>query len=215
MGKLKFDISVSLDGFIAGPNPSLDQPLGEGGNQLHDWAFALKEWREPHGLEGGETISPDSEVAAEGLANIGAYVMGRNMFGGGAGPWGEEPWEGWWGDNPPFHLPVFVLTHHPREPLTKEGGTTFTFVTEGPEAALDQAREAAGDRDVVVAGGANAIQQYLGPGLVDEFEVHVAPVFFNEGTRLFDNLGDAVEVENTRALRSPTGVTHLKYRIVK
>ena len=214
MAKLRFDISISLDGYVAGPNPSLDDPLGVGGEQLHEWVFDLKAWREPHGLEGGETRSPDTELFEESLANIGAYVMGRNMFGGGEGPW-DESWEGWWGDNPPFHVPVFVLTHHAREPLAKEGGTTFEFVTDGPEAALEAAREAAGSGDVVVAGGANVAQQYLRSGDVNEFTVHVAPVFLGGGTPLFADLGDGVELENTRAVRSPTGVAHLSYRVVK
>jgi dihydrofolate reductase len=216
MGKLKFDISVSLDGFVAGPNPRLDEPLGEGGEQLHEWIFGLKEWREPHGLEGGETVSPDSEVIAEGLANIGAYVMGRNMFGGGEGPWDtDEPWQGWWGDDPPFHLPVFVLTHHPREPLELKGGTTFTFITDGPEEALEQARKAAGDHDVKIAGGAEVARRYLRAGLLDEFELHVVPVFLGGGTRLFEGVDAGIELENTRGVRSPTGVVHLRYRTVK
>src|SRR5919106_1282578 len=167
MAKVRFDLSISLDGYLAGPDPTLDDPLGVGGAQLHEWVLDLKAWREPHGREGGETRSPDTELFEEALANIGAYVMGRNMFGGGEGPW-DESWKGWWGENPPFHVPVFVLTHHAREPLTMEGGTTFTFVTEGPEGALEQAREAAGEGDVVVAGGANVAQHYLQAGTVDE-----------------------------------------------
>ena len=139
MAKLRFDVSMSVDGFIAGPNPSEEHPLGEGGTQLHEWAFKLATWREPHGLEGGE-VNASTEVVEESLENIGATVMGRNMFGGGPGPWGDDPWEGWWGDDPPFRTAVFVLTHHEREPLEKQGGTTFTFVTTGIESALAQAR---------------------------------------------------------------------------
>src|SRR5437867_483931 len=155
MTKLVCDISVSLDGFVAGPNQTLEQPLGEGGEKLHEWAFGLASFRERHGLEGGET-DPDDEVVAESLRSTGAVVMGRRMFSGGAGPWEDDPnADGWWGDEPPFRVPVFVLTHHPRETVVKQGGTSFTFVTDGIESALDQARAAAGDRDVAVAGGAS------------------------------------------------------------
>ena len=136
---VRFSISMSLDGFIAGPNPTEEEPLGRGGEQLHEWALGLEAWRKPHGLEGGET-NASTAVMERILENCGAYVMGRNMFGGGTGPGPEPAWNGWWGDNPPFHHPVFVLTHHPREPLSLEGGTTFTFVTTGIEAALEQAR---------------------------------------------------------------------------
>ena len=218
MGKLRFDISTSLDGFIAGPNMTPRQGLGEGGEQLHRWVFRLRSWREPHGLEGGET-GRDNEVLEESQRNLGAVVMGRRMFGGGDGPWGDpawgdKPWEGWWGDEPPFHMPVFVLTHHPREPLTK-ADTTFTFVTDGIESALEQARAAAGDRDVLVGGGASVAQQYLAAGLLDEFQIHLVPVLLGRGVRLFDNLPiDDIELECTRAIESPI-VTHLRYRVVK
>jgi dihydrofolate reductase len=212
---LIFDITMSLDGFVAGPNQTLEEPLGRGGEELHDWAIATKAWRERHGQEGGEA-NIDSDVIAEGLARQGALMMGRRMFSGGEGPWEDDPnADAWWGDNPPFHGPVFILTHHPREPVEKEGGTTFTFVTDGIESALAQAREAAGEKDVVVAGGANVVQQYLAAGLVDEFHVHVAPILLGDGVRLFDNLGSAApKVEMTRAIESP-GVTHLTYRVVK
>ena len=153
MSKLRFKISMSLDGFVAGPSQSVDNPLGIGGMRLHEWAFPLTVWRAMHGLEGGE-INESTLVVEESLANIGASVMGRNMFGGHPGPWdAEKPWNGWWGVNPPFHHPVFVLTHHTREPLELEGGTTFTFVTDGVEAALERARRAAGGKDVALAGG--------------------------------------------------------------
>jgi dihydrofolate reductase len=218
MAKLTFDISMSLDGFVAGPNMRPGQGLGDGGEQLHQWAFATKAFRELHGGRGG-TTGADSEMVEEQFRSVGAVVMGRRMFGG-EGPWGEdpvwgdEPWEGWWGDEPPFHMPVFVLTHHAREPLTK-GETTFTFVTDGIHAALEQAREAAGDKDVLVGGGANVVQQYLAAGLIDEFRIHVSPVFLGRGVRLFDNLGtDPVEIECTRVVESPA-VTHLAYRVVK
>jgi dihydrofolate reductase len=205
------EIAMSLDGFVAGPNQSTDEPLGKGGEQLHEWAFALKEFREPHGREGGETTE-SSAVLAESLARTGATIMGRNMFGGGPGPWGEDPWPGWWGDEPPFHMPVFVLTHHEREPLVK-GETTFTFVTDGIESALAQAREAAGEKDVKVAGGASAIQQYLGAALLDELEVNLVPLLLGGGERLFENLDPAsVQLEQDRVVGAP-GVVHLRYRV--
>jgi dihydrofolate reductase len=216
MTKLILDISMSLDGFVAGPNQTLEEPLGEGGEQLHEWAFAALAWRESHGLEGGEP-SIDSDVVEEARRNIGATVMGRRMFSGGEGPWENDPKaDAWWGDEPPFHHPVFVLTHHAREPVTKEGGTTFTFVTDGIEAALGQARAAAGDEDVLVAGGAQAAQQYLEAGLLDELQLHVVPVLLGGGARLFEgHVGDVPRtLERTAVIESPTGVTHLRYRDV-
>jgi dihydrofolate reductase len=214
MARLTFDITMSLDGFVAGPSPSMDDPLGVGGEQLHEWAFAAAAWRESHGRTGGED-NVDSKVIEEHLAGIGAVIMGRKMYSGGQGPWEDDPnGLGWWGDEPPFHVPVFVLTHHAREPLPMEGGTTFNFVTDGIESALDQAREAAGDKDIHVAGGAEAVQQYLTAGLVDEFQVHIAPVFLGTGTPLFDNLGsEPPKVECSRAIESPA-VTHVRYRVV-
>jgi dihydrofolate reductase len=213
MPRLTLDISMSLDGFIAGPNQTLEEPLGKDGDRLHEWAFAAQAWRESHGMEGGET-NIDSEVIEERLGGAGATVMGRRMFSGGQGAWEEDPnADAWWGDNPPFHHPVFVLTHHAREPLQKEGGTTFTFVMDGIEAALGQARAAAGDADVVVAGGADVVQQYLEAGLIDELDIHVAPLLLGDGVRLFDGqLSDAPRtLELTRVLESPAGVTHLRY----
>jgi dihydrofolate reductase len=211
MARLRFDISMSLDGFVAGPNQSEQNPLGEGGMRLHEWVFGLAAWRERHGEEGGE-VNASTEVIEESLENVGANVMGRNMFGG-EGPWGDDPWDGWWGDDPPFHMPVFIVTHHTREPVTKQGGTTFTFVTDGIESALGQAREAAGGKDVALGGGANVAQQYLKAGLIDELQLHVVPVLLGGGARLFDNLAGApVELECTRAVEAP-GVTHLTYRV--
>ena len=213
MARLRFNISMSLDGFVAGPNQSEENPLGEGGEQLHEWVVQLEAWRKAHGYEGGE-INASTPIVDESLENVGATVMGRNMFGG-DGPWGEEPWDGWWGDEPPFHMPVFIVTHHPREPVVKEGGTTYTFVTDGIESALEQAQEAAGGKDVALAGGASIAQQYLKAGLIDELELHVVPVLLGGGARLFDNLGDAkVGLECTRVVEAP-GVTHLTYRIVR
>jgi len=211
VARLRFHVSMSLDGFVAGPNQSEEHPLGEGGMQLHEWVFGLAAWRGPHGLEGGD-VNASTEVIEATLANVGATVMGRNMFGG-TGPWGDDPWDGWWGDDPPFHTPVFVVTHHAREPLIKGGGTTFTFVTDGIESALEQARAAAGGKDVALGGGANVAQQYLEAGLVDELQIHLVPVLLGAGARLFDNLeGADVALECTRTVEAP-GVTHLTYRV--
>lgn len=215
MSKLTFDITMSLDGFVAGPNATLEQPLGEGGERLHEWMVELESWRERHGLAGG-TTDHDSEILEESVAGNGATVMGRRMFSGGEGPWEDDPnANGWWGDDPPFHVPVFVLTHHPREPVEKQGGTSFTFVTDGIEAALEQAREAAGDRDVAIAGGASVAQQYLRAGLLDELQIHVAPVLLGGGVRLFDEPGGGpLALKATRVVESPT-VTHLRYEVEK
>ena len=211
MSKVRVHISVSADGYVAGPDQSLENPLGVGGERLHDWVVALRAWREPHGLEGGE-VNASTPVVEESLANVGAEIMGRGKFGGGPGPWADE-WRGWWGDEPPFHMPVFVLTHHEREPLTLSD-TTFTFVTDGIEAGLDRARDAAGGKDVVVGGGAGVINQYLAAGLVDELELHVVPLVLGGGARLFDGLGPDLPLEQVRAIEAP-GVTHLKYRVVR
>ena len=211
MSKLRLKISMSIDGFVAGPSQSVNNPLGIGGTRLHEWAFALAAFRAPHGLEGG-VVDKSTKVIEESLANIGATVMGRNMFGGHPGPWSDaKPWNGWWGDSPPFHHPVFVLTHYPREPLELEGGTTFTFVTTGIEAALEQARQAAGGKDVSLAGGARAAQQYLAAGLVDEMEISLVPTLLGSGERLFEGLGDDLHgLEPVRTVGAP-GVTHLKF----
>src|SRR5690242_4683304 len=214
MGKVRAIITMSLDGYVAGPDQSEENPLGVGGEELHEWMFPLKVWRESHGDEGGE-VTASSPVVEGWWENVGAIIMGRNMFGGGPGPWGEDPWTGWWGDNPPYHVPVFVLTHHEREPLDMEGDTTFHFVTEGIESALDRAREAAAEADITVIGGANAIQQYLAAGLVDQLEISISPRFLGGGERLFDNLDGAdIELEQLRAVES-VGVTHISYRVDK
>lgn len=214
MAKLRLNISMSLDGYVAGPNPSLEHPLGAGGMQLHEWVIKLAAWRQPHGMEGGEE-NASSDIVRAGLVNVGAIVMGRNMFGGGPGPWGEEPWEGWWGDEPPFHAPVFVLTHHARAPLVKDGGTTFTFVTDGIESALEQAYAAAGGGDVSLAGGADVAQQYLAAGLLDELQLNVVPVLLGGGTRLFAGTGaGGLALEPLEAMSTPE-VTHLRYRAVR
>jgi len=213
MSKVRVHISASTDGYVAGANQSQDNPLGEGGEQLHDWVIELKAWREPHGREGGkDNIS--TAIVEEETDNVGAEIMGRGKFGPPeGGPWGDDPWRGWWGEDPPFHKPVFVLTHHEREPLTLSD-TTFTFVTDGIESALAQAREAAGDQDVFIGGGADVINQYLAAGLVDEIELHVSPLILGGGARLFDDVGSDLKLEQLRAVEAP-GVAHLKYRVVK
>lgn len=207
------DISVSLDGFVAGPRPSLEDPLGAGGMQLHEWAFRLEAWRRPHGLDGGER-DVDSAMVEETLAATGAVVMGRRMFSGGSGAWdGDENAGGWWGDDPPFHVPVFVLTHHARPRLDKLGGTSFTFVTDGVEAAVREARAAAGDRDVLVAGGATAVQQCLAAGLLDTLQIHHVPVALGGGTRLLEGV-DPGRLAIDRVIDAP-GATHVRYRVLR
>jgi dihydrofolate reductase len=202
---------MSLDGFVAGPGQSVENPIGIGGMRLHEWVVPLRVWRATHGLPGGE-VNESTPVVEASLANIGATVMGRNMFGGHPGPWdAQNPWSGWWGSDPPFHHPVFVLTHHPRAPLTLEGGTTFTFVTDGIQTALAQARRAAGGKDVALAGGADVARQYLGAGLVDEMEIHLVPTLLGRGERLFEGGGDDLHgLELRRAVAAPR-VTHLRF----
>jgi dihydrofolate reductase len=204
VARVLVDITMSMDGFVAGPNDGPERPLGDGGDRLHQWLYDLESWRERHGLTGGET-NRDAEVLDEAFRDVGAVVLGRRMFDNAKG----------WGDNPPFHLPVFVLTHEARDDLAKDGGTTFTFVTDGSESALEQARAAAGDRDVSVAGGANTVQQYLKAGHVDEMQIHVVPVLLRDGIRLFEHLGtEQIELETTRVIDSPD-VTHLKFAVAK
>ncbi len=202
---------MSLDGYVAGPDQSVDNPLGIGGMRLHEWVFPLEAWRKMHDLEGGEA-NESTRVVEESLANIGASVMGRNMFGGHPGPWNPaKPWNGWWGADPPFHHPVFVLTHYARPPLELQGGNTFTFVTEGIEAALERARRAAGGQDVSLGGGASAARQYLSAGLVDEMEISLVPILLGGGERLFDGVGDDLHgLELVRTVAAPR-VTHLKF----
>jgi dihydrofolate reductase len=212
MSKVRVHISVSLDGYVAGPNQSEENPLGEGGEQLHEWIFDLKAWREPHGKEGGED-NASNQIVEEANANVGAEIMGRGKFGPPeGGPW-DEAWQGWWGEDPPFHKPVFVLTHHPREPLTLLD-TTFTFVTDGIESALEQASQAASGKDVIVGGGASVINQYLAAGLVDEIELHVVPILLGGGARLFESVDAGLRLEQRRVIDAP-GVAHLSYRVVK
>jgi dihydrofolate reductase len=233
------DISMSVDGFVAGPNQTLDDPLGAGGMQLHEWAFRLAAWRAPHGLEGGET-DVDSALVEASLAATHSVVMGRRMFSGGAGAWDNDPnADGWWGDEPPFHAPVFVVTHHARATLEMKGGTSFTFVTDGVEAAVAQASAAAGDKDVLVSGGASVVQQCLAAGLVDELQLHISPVLLGDGVRLFEQASPGAEppqsdttggrdLDQASSSRSwPSGrleivsaitapfATHIRYRVLR
>jgi dihydrofolate reductase len=213
MSKLRLSITMSLDGYVAGPDQSTENPLGVRGMELHEWFFPLKAFREMHGGDGGE-INASSAVVEERRKNIGATIMGRNMFGGGPGPWGDDPWQGWWGDNPPYHHSVFVLTRHAREPLAMKGGTTFHFVTDGIESALAQAKQAAAGQDIWLAGGASVANQYLAARLVDEIDISIAPAVLGDGARLFGDMGGAdLRLEQVRAVDAP-GVTHIKYRVI-
>lgn len=212
MSRIIASLSMSLDGCIAGLNDSRDNPLGDGGERLHEWMTSLEGWRREHGLEGG-VRNQDSEVAEEHGRNVGAYIMGRGMFSNGAGPWEDDPFRGYWGDDPPFHGPVFVLTHHPRESLPMAGGTTFHFVTSGVEAALDQATAAAGDKDVRVCGGAQVVRQCLGAGLLDQLDLQIVPTVLGDGIRLFDGIDPAaVRLVPDRVIASPA-VTHIRYLV--
>lgn len=179
--------TLSLDGYGAGPDQTAEHPLGAGGEDLHQWLVAAHAWRRAHGKEGG-TVGVDDEFAARSARNVGAWIMGRNMFGPVRGPWPDDSWKGWWGKNPPFHGPVFVLTHHARPSLEMEGGTTFHFVTAGIHEALEQARAAAGEKDVQIGGGPGTVQQYLRAGLVDELHVAIVPVLLGGGERLFEGV---------------------------
>jgi dihydrofolate reductase len=205
MSKVTVDVGMSLDGFIAGPNAGPQNALGDGGHRIHQWVYDLEAWRERQSLRGGQT-NRDDEVLREAYEHVGAFIMGRRMFAEG---------EIGWPDPPPFQAPVFVLTNHGREPWIREGGTTFTFVTDGIESALEQAREAAGETDVRISGGANTIDQFVKAGLVDEVQFHLAPVILGRGVRLFENVGEeGLDLEKIRLLDSP-GVTHISFRIAK
>jgi dihydrofolate reductase len=212
MSSLRVSLTMSLDGYVAGPDQNEENPLGSGGLELHAWFFPLKAFREMHGEEGGD-MNASSAVAEERLANIGATIMGRNMFGPVRGTWPDESWRGWWGENPPFHHPVFVLTHHPREALEMAGGTTFHFVSDGIESALAQAKDAAQGRDVSLPGGASVVNQYLAAGLVDQIDVSIAPLILGAGERLFEGLDrNTLKLKQIRAVDAPS-VTHIKYDI--
>ena len=214
MTRLLYDVSMSLDGFIAGPNQGPENPMGDGGLQLGEWMMELAAFRKryPHaGLEGGVT---NASTAVFEEDTSGAMIVGRNMFGGGHGPWGKPPWDGPWGGNP-FRVPVFVLTHHPREPLLLNDDPPFTFVTEGIGPALEMARQAAAGKDVVVGGSASVANQYLAAGLLDEINIHLHPVFLGQGLRLFDDAAlSGVTLEQVRVVEAP-GVTHLRFRVVR
>lgn len=211
MSKLRCHITISLDGYVAGPNQSVDNPLGEGGEALHEWVVATEHWRRSHGEQGG-VVNASTPVLEDSRANLGAAVMGRNMFGPpGGGDWGDGEWKGWWGDEPPYHYPVFVVTHHPRETVEMAGGTTYHFVTDGIETALARAKEAAQGKDVMLWGGGEVIAQYLDAGLVDVLELHIVPVLLGAGSRIFTST--TPRLEQVRAVEAP-GVTHVKYNVL-
>jgi dihydrofolate reductase len=212
MAKLRLSITMSVDGYVGGPDQNQENPLGVGGMDLHQWFFPLREFRGMHG-EGGGEVNASSAVVEDRRANIGATIMGRNMFGPVRGPWPDESWRGWWGEDPPYHHPVFVLTHHSREPLEMQGGTTFHFVSDGIESALARAKDAARGRDVWLAGGASVVNQYLAARLVDEIDISIAPVILGAGARLFDRLEPgALKLKQIRSVDAP-GVTHIKYEV--
>ena len=211
MSRLRVEsFTISLDGFGAGPDQTLNEPLGLGGRSLHAWAMATRTFQQKvFGGDGGETTGIDEDFAARGFHNVGAWIMGRNMFGPVRGPWPDESWRGWWGENPVYHVPVFVLTHHARAPLVMEGGTTFHFVTEGIDVALERARDAAKGKDVRIGGGVNVIQQYLRQRLVDELHIAIAPVLLGAGERLFEGIDlPALGYACTRHVPSPRA-THV------
>ena len=211
MTKLRVhNLAMSVDGYTAGPDQSLEDPLGVGGQRLHEWVFETRSGRRMIGESGG-TEGVDDRFILEGEDGIGATIMGRNMFGPIRGPWGDSDWTGWWGDEPPYHHPVFVLTHHPRPPIEMQGGTTFHFVDSGIESALEQAVAAAGGADVRLGGGASTVQQYLRAGLVDDLHVAIVPVLLGAGERLFDHLdGGPHGYECTERVDSGA-VTHVRF----
>jgi dihydrofolate reductase len=211
MPKLKVhSYSISLDGYGAGPKQSVDNPLGERGEELHEWVFKTRFWGEMQGQEGG-VEGVDNDFLERGFVNIGAWIMGRNMFGPIRGPWGDEDWKGWWGDNPPYHCPVFVLTHHPRPSITMEGGTTFHFVDDDVETVRKRALDAADGADVRIGGGPDTIQQFLRAGLVDEVHVAIAPVLLGGGERFFDHIeGVADAYECVEFVASPAAA-HVRF----
>ena len=216
MTRLLYEVSMSLDGFVAGINPSpriMQNSMGVGGMRLGEWMEELAVFRRDMGREGGVT-NASTAVYEENNTGAGAMIMGRKMFGGGPGPWGDPPWDGWWGGNP-FHMPVYLLTHHPREPLVLHGDPPFTFVTEGIRAALEMAQKAAAGKDVWVGGGPSVAKQYLDAGLLDEIDIHLRPFFLGEGLRLFDDAAlSGITLEKMRVADAP-GVTHLRYRVVR
>jgi dihydrofolate reductase len=214
MTRLKANLAMSLDGYVAGPEQSPDDPLGKGGMDLHHWVFELAAFRDVHGGEGG-VVNASTTVVEEMQQDVGAVIMGRNMFGPIRGPWQDEAWRGWWGEDPPYHAPVFVLTHHPRAAIEMQGGTTFHFVTDGVESAYEQAVAAADGKDITLGGGASTVRQCIAAGLLDVLQINLVPILLGGGERLLDGLAGApVGFERTRVLEAP-GVTHLQYRVVK
>jgi dihydrofolate reductase len=210
MAKLRVhNFSISLDGFGAGPDQSQDDPLGLGGESLHEWMFATRFWGAMTGQNGGDE-GLDNDFAEAGVTGIGATIMGRNMFGPIRGEWGDSDWRGWWGDDPPYHHPVFVLTHHAHDPIEMDGGTTFHFVTDGIEAALEQATAAASGEDIRLGGGVATIQEYLRAGLVDDLHVAIAPILLGGGERLFDHLGKAVDGYECAELAASPSAVHVR-----
>jgi dihydrofolate reductase len=211
MTELRLNMMMSLDGYAAGPEQSAENPFGIGGMRLNEWLLPLKAFREMQGEEGGE-VNASTPIVERWFDNIGATVMGRNMFGGGPGPWGDQPWMGFWGDDPPYHHPVFILTHHARDPVEMQGGTSFHFVTDGIESALEQAQAAADGQDVSLGGGPTTARECIARGLLDEMLISLVPVFLGAGTRLLDDLGNAPRTpEQVEVVEAP-GVTHLRYR---
>ena len=188
MGKIRVSFSLSLDGFGAGPDQSLRDPLGKGGMAMHQWALATRTFKRMHGGDPGGSVGVDEDFAAASMANMGAWILGRNMFGPVRGPWPDESWKGWWGDDPPYHVPTFVLTHHARAPIEMKGGTTFVFVTDGIHAALEQARAAAGDKDIRIGGGVSTVRQYVEAGLVDEMHLAISNALLGRGEHFFAGL---------------------------
>jgi dihydrofolate reductase len=211
MQKLRVhNLAMSIDGYVAGPDQGPDTPLGVGGTRLHEWAFATRAWNLMQGQDGGDE-GVDDEFIVRGDAGVGATIVGRNMFGPVRGPWENDEWRGWWGDTPPYHHPVFVLTHHPRPPITMHGGTTFHFVDDGIETALERAFTAADGADVRIGGGAATVQQYLRAGLIDEMHIAIVPILLGAGERLFDNLGrDPYGYECVEFVSSPS-VAHVRF----
>ncbi len=204
------NFAMSLDGFVAGPDQSQDNPLGRGGEQLHEWFVVTHNFRRMHGMDEG-SLGIDNDFAAGGIDNVGAHIIGRNMFGPVRGAWPDESWRGWWGEEPPYHHPVFVLTHYPREPLEMDGGTTFHFVSDGIEAALSRAREAAGDHDVVIGGGATTVREYLDADLIDQMHLAVAPLLLGSGERLFEGI-ELTDRFDFEPVQSSSGAAHFVLR---
>jgi dihydrofolate reductase len=203
------NLSMSLDGYVAGPNQGLENPLGEGGEDLHEWVFTTEHWRRMVGEDGPGSKGIDNDFMVAGNENIGATIMGRNMFGPIRGEWGSEEWKGWWGDEPPYHHDVYVLTHHPHDDIPMQGGTTFHFVTDGIDAALERAVDAAGGKDVRLGGGASAVRQYLKAGLIDHLHVAITPILLGNGERLFEDTAEALHAYSCTEFTGTVAATHV------